>query len=85
MKLDFVVERGGWMTDACMTVPVGTCNQSATQLMQVTRQALYDGIAAARSGARVGDISHAVESCVTPHGYSPVRACVGAWHRAADA
>ena len=47
------------------------------RLLQVTEQALYAGIAAARAGNRVSDISRAVQTMVEANGFSVVREFVG--------
>jgi len=47
---------------------VGKVDAAAEKLIEVTKHALEKGIAAARAGARVGDISHAVESFVVSAG-----------------
>jgi methionyl aminopeptidase len=59
----------GWHGDAAITVPVGEVNAELQQLMDVTEGAMWAGIAAARLGGRITDISHAVESYVRaqPH------------------
>lgn len=57
-----IVER--WHGDAAITVAVGATTPEAERLMEVTREAMWRGIAAARRGGRVTDISHAVESHV---------------------
>jgi methionyl aminopeptidase len=54
----------GWHGDAAITVAVGAVNADLQQLMDVTEGAMWAGIAAARLGGRVSDISHAVESHV---------------------
>jgi methionyl aminopeptidase len=58
----------GWHGDAAMTVAVGEVAPEATELMQVTEEAMWRGIAAARLGGRVGDISQAVEGFVRSAG-----------------
>ena len=62
----------GWHGDAAITVAVGEVPADVTELMRVTEQSLWQGIAAARLGGRVTDISHAIESYVRsqahPHG-----------------
>lgn len=63
--------------DVARTVPVGGCGVAAQQLMDVTRQALHAGIAQARDGRRVVDISRAVQQFVENHGYNVVREFVG--------
>jgi methionyl aminopeptidase len=52
----------GWHGDAAVTVPVGDVPPEVQRLIEVTEAALWAGLAAARVGGRVGDISAAVES-----------------------
>jgi methionyl aminopeptidase len=54
----------GWHGDAAITVAVGEVPAEAVELMRVTEEAMWRGIAAAALGGHVGDISHAVESHV---------------------
>ena len=58
----------GWHGDAAITVPVGTVPAEVTELMRVTEEAMWRGIAAAHLGGRVTDISHAVERYVRGQG-----------------
>ncbi len=58
----------GWHGDAATTVAVGAVPAEVTELMRVTEEAMWRGIAAARLGGRVTDISHAVESHVRGQG-----------------
>lgn len=67
----------GWHADAAITVPVGKVKPEAARLIQVTEDALRRGIAAARPGARLGDIGAAVQSFAESKGYSVVRNYVG--------
>jgi len=67
----------GFFGDSARTYSVGNINDAARSLMDVTREALNKGIAAAIEGNRISDISHAVESCVVEHGFSPVHQFVG--------
>jgi methionyl aminopeptidase len=59
----------GWHGDAATTVAVGDVPADVAELMRVTEESLWHGIAAARLGGRVTDISHAVETYVRsqPH------------------
>ena len=59
----------GWHGDAATTVAVGEVPPDVRELMRVTEESLWHGIAAARLGGRVTDISHAVETYVRsqPH------------------
>jgi methionyl aminopeptidase len=58
----------GWHGDAAITVAIGDVPAEVTELMRVTEEAMWRGIAAARLGGRVTDISHAVESHVRSQG-----------------
>ena len=58
----------GWHGDAAVTVPVGSVTEEAQRLLGVTEAALWAGLAAARVGGRVGDVSAAVESSVRAAG-----------------
>jgi methionyl aminopeptidase len=51
----------GWHADAALTVPVGAVTAELGRLIATCELALWHGLAAARPGARLGDISHAVE------------------------
>lgn len=59
----------GWHGDAAVTVPVGQCSAELLALSAVTRQSLWAGLAAVRSGGRLSDIGAAIEALVRPHGY----------------
>jgi methionyl aminopeptidase len=68
----------GWHGDAAISVAVGTVPTEVTELMRVTEEAMWRGIAAASLGGRVTDISHAVESYVRSQGgYGIVEDYVG--------
>ena len=58
----------GWHGDAAVTVAVGEVAPEALELMRVTEEAMWRGIAAATLGGRVTDISYAVESYVRSQG-----------------
>ena len=58
----------GWHGDAAITVAVGTVPQDQVDLMRVTEESMWRGIAAAHLGGRVTDISHAVERHVRSQG-----------------
>ena len=75
--VDVGVEMNGYYGDSARTFAVGEVGPEVKRLMQVTREALLEGIARARGGNRVGDISHAIQTHVEHHGFSIVRALVG--------
>ncbi len=77
VSLDVGVLYNGFIGDTARTVPVGGCGVSAQRLLDVTEQALYEGIAQALPGNRVVDISRAIQRYVESHGYSLVREFVG--------
>jgi methionyl aminopeptidase len=58
----------GWHGDAAITVAIGDVRDDVRRLMQVTEDALWAGIAAARLGGRLSDISHGVERAVRAEG-----------------
>ena len=75
--LDLGVFIDGWHADGAWTFPVGTVSPEATKLMNVTREALYQGIAKARIGNVIGDISATVQRYVEANGFSIVQDLVG--------
>ena len=75
--MDVGVEKNGFYGDAALTFAVGNASDEARKLMTVTRDALMLGIAQARPGNRVGDISDAIQRHVESNGFSVVRALVG--------
>ena len=58
----------GWHGDAAVTVGVGAISAEHADLLQACETALWRGIAQARAGGRLGDISHAVETSVDASG-----------------
>jgi methionyl aminopeptidase len=67
----------GWQGDSAVTLPLGKVSSLAERLMKTTREALFAGIAEARVGNRLGDISHAVQQYAEKRGFSVVRDLVG--------
>lgn len=77
VSVDVGVRFQGFIGDVARTIPVGGCGAAAQQLMDVTEQALFRGIAEATPGNRVVDISRAVQTFVENSGFSVVREFVG--------
>jgi len=77
VSLDIGVVYHGYIGDTAKTVAVGGCDVRAQRLMDVTEQALAEGIAQAVPGNRVVDISRAVQNYVESNGFSIVREFVG--------
>jgi methionyl aminopeptidase len=67
----------GYVGDTARTVAVGGCGVLAQKLMDVSENALYEGIAQAVPGNRVVDISRAIQNYVESNGFSVVREFVG--------
>ena len=77
ISIDLGLQHKGLFTDMALTVPVGAVSNSSLKLLKVTEQALQTGINAICAGARVGDISYAIESFVRPHRYGIVEVLSG--------
>jgi len=77
VKLDIGVRHNGFVGDVAMSIAVGGCSAAAQKLMDVTAQALYEGISAARHGARVSEVSARIQKRVEGAGFSVVREFVG--------
>jgi methionyl aminopeptidase len=77
VSVDVGVAYKGFIGDTARTVAVGGCGVAAQRLLDVTEQSLELGIAQAKPGNRVLDISLAVQRYVEQNGYSVVREFVG--------
>jgi methionyl aminopeptidase len=64
ISIDFGAIVEGWHGDAAVTVAIGAVSPEAAGLSTACERALWDGLAAVRVGARLSDISHAVETSV---------------------
>lgn len=77
ISVDVGVLYRGFVGDTAFTFPVGGCDPAVQRLLDVTRESLGRGIAAARGGNCVADISRAVQETVESAGFSVVREFVG--------
>jgi methionyl aminopeptidase len=77
VSVDVGVHLEGLHADSAATFPVGEISPEATRLLEVTRQCLQAGIAAAIAGNHVGDIGHAVQTIAEAAGFGVVRELVG--------
>ena len=77
VSVDVGASYKGFNGDNAATFAAGTVSEEARRLMEVTREALARGIAAAVAGNRIGDIGHAVQTYVEQNGCSVVREYVG--------
>lgn len=67
----------GYHGDAARTFAVGEISEEAKRLIEVTKQSFFEGIKLAVHGAKLGDVSAAIQEYVESHGYSVVRDLVG--------
>lgn len=77
ISVDVGVKLDGWFADSAVTFAVGEVDAETARLLTVTREALADGIRAARPGNRLGDVGHAVQKRAEAEGYGVVRELVG--------
>jgi methionyl aminopeptidase len=77
VSLDCGLILDGWWADSGLSVACGQASPEVARLIEVTREALQRGIAAARPGNTIGDIGHAVQTYAEAEGYSLVREYVG--------
>jgi methionyl aminopeptidase len=77
VSIDVGAYKDGFHGDGAWTFPVGEIDEASDRLLQVTREALNRGIEQARPGARLGEISNAIQSHVEQNRFSVVRMLVG--------
>jgi methionyl aminopeptidase len=77
VSVDCGVVLEGYYSDSALTLPVGAISEELQKLLDVTRESLVRGIAAAQPGNRLGDIGAAVQEYVEAAGFSVVREFVG--------
>lgn len=73
VSVDLVTYKNGYNGDAARTYAVGKIDKKAQKLLDVTKQAFFEGIKFAKVGYRIGDISHAIGEFVQKNGYSVVK------------
>ena len=77
VSCDLVVEYQGYMADAARTYPVGNVSPEAAYLIKTAEKAFWNGIAYAKEGYRLSDISHAIQETVEGEGFGVIRDFVG--------
>ncbi len=73
VSIDLVTYKNGFHGDAARTFIVGNASKDAKKLVDITKQAFFEGIKFAKPGFRIGDISHRIGEFVESHGYNVVR------------
>lgn len=77
VSVDCGTQLDGFVGDAAFSAGVGVISADAQRLLEVTEQALYEGIARMRPGNRTGDISAAIQRYVESHGLHVTREYTG--------
>jgi len=77
ISIDIGAQLDGYHGDSAWTYAVGDISDEAKRLLRVTEESLYKGIAQVRPGARLSDVSHAIQTHVEAAGFSVVREYVG--------
>ena len=73
VSIDTVALKNGFNGDAARTFMIGKVSKEAQRLVEVTKQAFFEGIKYAKPGYRIGDVCHAIGEYVRSQGYSVVR------------
>lgn len=77
VSIDVGALKDGFHGDAARTFPVGEVSPLKQRLMDVTRQSFFEAVKRATAGAKLGDVSHAVQAYCEERGFSVVREMVG--------
>lgn len=77
VSIDFCVKYKGYESDSARTYIVGSVPKEIENLVENTRLALNEGLSKVKSGAKIGDISHAIEEYAHKNGLSVVEDLVG--------
>lgn len=77
VSIDVGALKDGFHGDAARTFAVGRISDEKRKLVEVTKECFFEGIKQAREGARLGDISYAIQKHAEKHGYGVVREMVG--------
>ncbi|MCQ2151465.1 MAG: type I methionyl aminopeptidase [Bacteroidales bacterium] len=77
LSVDCGTKYRGFYGDSAYTFPVGKVDEETRALLDTTKASLYEGIAKAVAGGRIGDIGNAVQSYCESRGFSVVREMVG--------
>lgn len=73
ISIDLVAYKDGFNGDCARTYAVGKIDKASQKLIEVTKQAFFEGIKFAKKGNRIGDISHAIGEFVEKNGFNVVK------------
>jgi len=77
LNVDVTSILDGYYGDSSRMFLIGEVSEDARKLVEVTREAMFLGIAQVRPGNTIGDIGHAIQEYTEARGYSVVRSFVG--------
>ncbi len=77
ISIDVGVTLDGWVADAARTLAIGDIDARTRNLLDATEESLHAGVAQARPGNRMGDLSHAIQQVAEGAGLAVVRSLVG--------
>lgn len=77
ISIDMGCQLDGWHSDAARTFAVGKISDEAQRLIDVARESFFEGIKYVKHGAKLGDVSSAIQKYVEGHGFGVVRDLVG--------
>lgn len=77
VKIDVGAFYKGFHGDSARTIAVGNVSEEAARLIDVTRKSFFEGVAAVKTGNRIGDVGSAIQRCVECGGFSVVKRYIG--------
>lgn len=77
VSIDVGAYKNGFHGDAARTFAVGEISPAKQKLIDVTKQSFFEGLKRVKIGARLGDVSHAIQAYAESYGYGVVREMVG--------
>ena len=77
VKVDVGAFYKGFHGDSARTIPVGKVSEEALRLIETTRNSFFEGVSALKVENRIGDVGHAIQTCVEGNGFSVVRRYIG--------
>ncbi|MBE6706644.1 MAG: type I methionyl aminopeptidase [Ruminococcaceae bacterium] len=77
VKIDVGAFYKGFHGDSARTIAVGNVSEEASRLITVTRESFFRGVAAVKTGNRIGDVGSAIQGCVENAGFSVVKRYIG--------
>ena len=77
VKIDVGAFYKGFHGDSARTIAVGNVSEEAAKLIRVTRDSFFAGVAAVKTGNRMGDVGSSIQKCVSDAGFSVVKRYIG--------